>query len=313
MTVPIKPKRLQSGSRIGIVNPAYWLDSEKQQRAVSLFEEIGYELILGASTQLKEHRFAGTPEQRADDLMTMFTDESIDAIICGRGGYGGNRVLPLLDYNLIGANPKIFVGYSDITGFLCSISQQSNLITFHGPMLSSFGKETVDYNLKTLIQVLSGEKNIKLYSPKECHAETLKKGFAQGPLWGGNLCLILERLATKGQLNTDGCILFIEEIGEELYAFERMFLHLKNSGSLDSINGLIIGEMVEMTDDHDVSFGKTIDEIVLHVCEGLEIPIISNFPCGHGNYHATLPVLHPVELHADESDPYILILDSPVS
>jgi muramoyltetrapeptide carboxypeptidase len=180
-------------------------------------------------------------------------------------------------------------------------------------MLSSFGNETIDYNLNTLVQVLSGENNIKLYSPKECHAQTLRKGIAKGPLWGGNLCLILERLATKSQLNTDGCILFVEEIGEELYAFERMFLHLKNSGSLDSIKGLIIGEMVEMTDDHDTSFGKTIDEIVLDVCGGLDIPIISNFPCGHGNYHASLPVSHPVELHADESDPYILILDSPVS
>ena len=313
MISQIEPKRLRQGARIGIVNPAYWLDSEKLESAVSVFEELGYELVLGKSTQLREHRFAGTPQQRADDLMTMFSDDSIDAIICARGGYGGNQVLPLLDYDVIRENPKIFVGYSDITGFLCSISQQSNLITFHGPMLSSFGKETIDYNLNTLLQVLSGENNIKLYSPEECRSRTLKEGCALGPLWGGNLCLVVERLATQGQLNTDGCILFVEEIGEELYAFERQFLHLKNSGSLNSIRGLIIGEMVEMTDDHDTSFGKTIDEIVLNVCEGLDIPIISNFPCGHGNYHATLPVSHPVELHADMSDPYILILDSPVS
>jgi len=310
-TLPIKPKKLQAGSRIGIVYPAYWLCKQEQQRAVSVFEELGYELILGKSAEYREHRFAGTPEQRADDIMAMFTDDSIDAIICGRGGYGGNRVLPLLDYDVIRANPKIFVGFSDITGFLCSISQLSNLITFHGPMLTTFGKNTLDYNLKTLFNVLSGEHNLKIDSPEECAARILKRGIAKGPLWGGNLCLIIERMATKDQLNTSGSILFLEDVGEELYAFERMMLHLRNSGSLDSIEGLVIGEMVEMTDS-EVPFGKTIDEIVSSVCDGLNFPIISNFPCGHGDFQATLPVSHEVELHADKIAPYILISESPV-
>jgi len=308
----IKPKRLRTGSRIGIVCPAYWLESDGLQRAVKVFEKLGYEVILGQSVGYREHRFAGTPEQRADDIMAMFTDKTIDAIICSRGGYGGNRVLPLLNYDVIRANPKIFVGYSDITGFLCSISQQSNLITFHGPMLSTFAETTIEYNLTTLTQVLSGENNLILCSPKECSARTLKTGIAKGSLWGGNLCLIIERLGTEDQLNTTGCILFIEEIGEELYAFERMMLHLKKSGSLDSIKGLIVGEMVEITDDHDVSFGKSIDEIVLDVCEGLDIPIISNFPCGHGKHQATLPISHTVELNAHEADAYLTIAESPV-
>ena len=186
------------------------------------------------------------------------------------------------------------------------------MITFHGPMLTTFSETIIEYNIKTLIQVLSGESNIKLYSPKECSARTLKVGTASGPLLGGNLCLIIERLATQDELNTDGCILFLEDVGEEIYAFERMMLHLKNSGSLNSIKGLIIGEMVDITDNHDVSFGKTVDEVVLSVCEGLDIPIISNFPCGHGDYQATLPVSHSVELHANETEPYILISESPV-
>jgi len=317
VSLPIKPKRLQLGSRIGIVNPAYWLETEKLQYAVKVFENMGYELVLGKLTQYREHRFAGTPQQRADDIMAMFIDDSIDAIICCRGGYGGNRVLPLLDYDVIQSNPKIFIGYSDITGFLCSISQQSNLITFHGPMLTTFGDAKTapkknEYNLKNLIQVLSGETNIKLSSPQECPARTLNTGTVSAPLWGGNLCLIIERLATQGQLDTNGCILFLEDIGEEIYAFERMMLHLKNSGSLDSIKGLIIGEMVDITDNHDVSFGKTVDEIVLSVCEGLDIPIISNFPCGHGDYQTTLPVSHLVELNANEEKPYLLIPESPV-
>jgi len=311
MTHKIKPRRLTAAAKIGIVNPAYWLEAERRQRAVDVFEKLGYELVLGKSTGLVQDKYAGSAEERATDIMAMFADPTIDAIICARGGYGGNRVLPLLDYTVIRKNPKIFIGYSDITGYLASISQQSGLVTFHGPMLTTYGKQTVQYNLDVFHEVLSGRSDIRIQSPAACRARTLKSGIASGPLCGGNLSLIVERLGTPGQIDTTGVILFLEEIDEELYAFDRMMLHLKNSGCLQHINGLIIGEMLEMGDS-GVPFGKSVDEIVLDICEGLDFPIISNFPCGHGDYQATLPVSHEVELHAEE-DPYILIPESPVS
>ena len=307
----LKPNRLGPGARIGIVNPAYWLEPERRERAVEVFEKLGYELVLGKSTELVQDKYAGSAEDRAADIMAMFTDPTIDAIICARGGYGGNRVLPLLDYDVIRKNPKIFVGYSDITGFLASISQQCGLVTFHGPMLTTYGKRTVQYNLDVFHDVLSGQSDIRIQSPAACRAHTLKPGIARGRLCGGNLSLVVERLGTPNQIDTTGTILFLEEIDEELYAFDRMMLHLKNSGSLQHINGLIIGEMLEMGDSN-VPFGKSVDEIVLDVCEDLDFPIVSNFPCGHGDYQATLPVSHEVELHAEE-DPYILIAESPVS
>jgi len=305
-----KAKRLSAGARIGVVNPAYWLEPERLQRAVSVFENLGFEMVPGNSTALIENQYAGTPEERAADIMAMFADPSIDAIVCARGGYGGNRVLPLLDYALIRKQPKIFVGYSDITGYLSSIAQQSGLVTFHGPMLSTFGEQTIEYNLDVFQQVLSGERNVRIRSSAACQARTLRPGAARGPLWGGNLMLIINRLGTADQIDTNGAILFIEEIGEKLYAFDRMMVHLKMSGSLDNISGLIVGEMLEM-EDSKVPFGKSIDEIVLDVCGDLDIPIISNFPCGHGDYQATLPVSHEVELHA-EDDPFILVPESPV-
>jgi len=311
MTGQIKPRRLGAGARIGIVNPAYWLEEERMQRALGVFRELGYELVLGKSTALQENQCAGSPAERADDIMAMFRDPSIDAIICARGGYGGNRVLPLLDYDIIRANPKIFVGYSDITGLLTSISQKSGLITFHGPMLSSYGKQTIRYNLDIFQRVLSGQGDITIQSVAGCQARCLKPGKAAGPLWGGNLTLVIERLATADQLETAGSILMLEDIDEKLYAFERMMLHLKSTGSLDQIRGLVIGEMLEMGDSK-TPFGKTTDEIVLDVCGDLEIPIISNFPCGHGDYQATLPISHEVEIRADEADPCILIPESPV-
>jgi len=307
----IRPGKLAAGARIGIVNPAYWLEPDRMQRAVTVFEDLGYELVLGKSTGLRENKCAGSPEERAADIMAMFEDSSIEAIICARGGYGGNRVLPLLDYDVIRENPKIFIGYSDITGFLTSIAQRSGLITFHGPMLTTYGSKTIQYNLDTFRLALSGEDDLRIGSAPDCQARTLKSGVASGPLWGGNLTLIIERLGTKDQIDTLGSILFIEDIDEDLYAFERMLLHLKNSGSLDQVNGLVVGEMTEMS-DRGVPFGKNTDEIVLDVCGGLNIPIISNFPCGHGDYQATLPVSHKVEIHADSEDPYILIPESPV-
>ena len=133
----IKPNALKSHATIGIVSPSSWINESDLKTAVSAFEEKGYNIVLGESVFLKKDTYAGTPEQRANDMNGMFANPKIDAIICARGGYGANRVLPLLDYELIMTNPKIFMGYSDITAFLTSITQKTNLITFHGPMLTS--------------------------------------------------------------------------------------------------------------------------------------------------------------------------------
>jgi muramoyltetrapeptide carboxypeptidase len=311
MVEQTKPGRLSAGARIGIVNPAYWLEPERLQRAVGVFEDLGYELVLGRSTRLKENQYAGSAKDRAADIMAMFKDPSIDAIICARGGYGGNSVSPLLDYDVIHDNPKIFIGYSDITGLLASIAQRSGLVSFHGPMLTTFDKQTIQYNLDTLQQVLSGRSDVQIKSPAACKARTLKPGIARGPAWGGNLVSVNSRLGTNDQIDMRGAIVFLEEVDEKLYAFDRMMVHLKNSGGLDHINGLVIGEMLEISDSK-VPFGKTIDEIVMDVCGDLDIPVISNFPCGHGDYQATLPVSHRLELNALEEDPFILIPEPPV-
>jgi muramoyltetrapeptide carboxypeptidase len=312
MAQQIRPARLSDGARIGVVSPAYWLDDERLQRAVGVFEDAGFEIVPGHSTQLRENIFAGCPEARAADIMAMFEDPSIDAIICARGGYGGNRVLPLLDYDVIRDNPKIFVGYSDTTGMLASIAQRSGLVTFHGPMLTTWGRQTVDYNLATLRRVLSGDAGVRIESTSACPARVLRPGKARGKLWGGNLTLIDERLGTPDQLDLDGTILFIEDIDEKLYAFDRMLLHLRASGSLERITGLVVGEMLEMGDS-DVPFGKDVDEIVLDICGDLDIPIIGNFPCGHGDCQATLPVSHDVALDASGDKPFILIPEPPVT
>ncbi len=304
---------MRDGARIGVVSPAYWPVPERLARAKGVFEDLGFELVMGRNIGLRQDKYAGPPEARAEDLMAMFADPDIDAILCARGGYGINRVLPLLDYELIAANPKILVGFSDITGLLTTVSQRCGFVTFHGPMLTTFGTETVDYNIETLLQVLSGGDEVVIHSPDACRARCLNPGVAEGLLWGGNLSLLIERLGTRGQVRAEGAIVFIEDIDEKLHAFDRMLLQLRASGCLDGVRGLVFGELLEMHDGGDVSFGKTTDEIIMDVFGDLDVPIISHFPCGHGGCQATLPVSHTVELHADPDDPRLRIPRSPVS
>jgi len=312
MTQQTRPARLRDGARIGIVNPAYWLEDERLQRATGVFEHEGFVIVPGKSTRLRQDIYAGSAEARAADIMAMFADPTIDAIVCARGGYGGNRVLPLLDYAVIRNNPKIFVGYSDTTGLLTSMAQHAGLVTFHGPMLTTWGTQTVDYNMTTLRRVLSGEPDVRVDSTAACPARILRPGTARGPLWGGNLTLINARLGTPDQVDCDGAILFIEDIDEKLYKFDRMLLHLRATGSLEGIAGLVVGEMLEMSDTR-VPFGKDVDEIVLDVCGDLDVPIVSNFPCGHGDCQATLPVSHEVVLDASGAEPFILVPQPPVT
>jgi len=308
----IKPNSLKPNTTIGVVSPSSWMNESDLKISISVFEEKGYNIVLGESVFLKKGSYAGKPEQRANDINGMFANPNIDAIICARGGYGANRVLPLLDYDLIKANPKIFMGYSDITAFLTSITQKTNLITFHGPMLTTFKKGMVDYNFKLMEKTLSGDESIVIQPPSDLQPNILKSGDASGPLWGGNMCLLINRLGTNDQLNTNGVIYFLEDIGEYLYAFDRMLVHMKEAGMFDNIKGLIIGELVDMK-DQDIPFGKTTDDIVMDVCGNLDIPIISNFPCGHGKFQATMPISARVDLNASSISPTLTILKSPVT
>jgi muramoyltetrapeptide carboxypeptidase len=280
------------------------------EKTSKFFQDKGYTMVMGNSNSMRWGPFAGTPQERADDIHHMFSNPKIEAIICARGGYGANRVLPLLDYNLIRDNPKIFMGYSDITAYLTSITQKTGLVTFHGPMMVSYKKGFVNYNFQTMERILNGTPDFKIESPDSLPARILKPGIAMGPLWGGNMTLLINRLGTSNSIDTDGVILFLEDLDEYLYSFERMLVQMRTAGMLDNIAGLIIGELHEFK-DQDVAFERNTDEIVMDICGDLEIPIVSNFPCGHGTYQATLPISIPVELYAKQQ-PYLTLLEPAV-
>ena len=307
----IKPKELKPDSTIGIISPSYWLDEKVLKQTSKHFTDLGYKIILGSSNFLRNGPFAGTPQDRAKDIHEMFKNPKVDAIICARGGYGANKVLPLLDYDLIKNNPKIFLGYSDITAFLLSISQKTELITFHGPMLSSFEENFIDYNYLSMLKVLQQNNKRKIFSSPTSPVKVLKSGIGRGRMWGGNMTLLINRLGTSNTLFTENIILFLEDVNEYLYSFERNLIQMYESKMLNNINGLIIGELYNFKDE-PIPFNKNTDEIVMDICNKLDIPIISNFPCGHGKYQCTIPISVPVELNATSSKPYIEILEDAV-
>ena len=308
----IKPRQLKQNSKIGIVSPSYWLNEDDLNKTARYYSDMGYRVKLGSSNKLKNGPFAGSPEERAGDINSMFADPSVDAIFCARGGYGCNKVLPLLDYELIKKNPKIFIGFSDITACLSSITQKTKLVSFHGPMLVSNKNGLIEYNIKIMQQVLSGSSNMIIDVPEEMPTHVLQPGVGTGPLWGGNITLLINRLGTGDSIDTDGVILFLEDINEYLYSFERMLIHMKNAGMFDKIAGLVFGELKDLKEE-DIPFGRSSDEIIMDICGGLDIPIISNYPCGHGKYQVTLPISIPAELNANDHKPYLKILEPAVN
>ena len=306
----IKPKPLNHKSTIGIISPSYWLDKKILSTTKSYFDSVGYRTITGESCNLRWGPFAGKPQDRANDINEMFANPEIDAILCARGGYGANKVLSLIDYEIIKDNPKIFIGFSDITAYLLSINQNTSLVTFHGPMLVSYKHEFVEFNFKYMEKVISGHHPIVIKNPIDLKARVLKEGNAIGPIIGGNMCLLSNRLGTHQEIDTEGKILFLEDIDEYLYSFERMLIHMRDANMFENIKGLIIGELCDFK-DQEIPFGRDTDEIIMDICGDLDIPIVSNFACGHGKYQATLPISIPARLNTNGGNPEITILESP--
>lgn len=284
----MKPSKLSKGDTIGIVSPARWLKEDVCHSSVKILEESGYPVKLGPATFLQDNQYAGTTEERTNELEEMFADEDVKAIICSRGGYGSIRVSDCLNYDLILRNPKIFIGYSDITALHVSLLKMTELVTFHGPMLVSLEKKD-EFTLRYLFQVLSGDAPIHVDFPADLQPLILRGGFAEGELLGGNLSLLTNMLGTSWDFDPSGKILFVEDIDEKLYRVDRLLLHLKRAGKLKEIAGLIVGEMVDIVDE-EIPFGKAVDEIVMDVCDRTNFPIVTNFPCGHGIHQMTMPI-----------------------
>lgn len=301
MIIMIKPKPLQQGDSVAIIAPASPVDKTLIDKCVGSLKDLGLEVVVGTSC-LSEHGFlSGTDDIRANDINRMFADKNIKGIFAIRGGYGCARLLDLIDFKIIKKNPKIFVGYSDITALHIAINQKSKLITYHGPMVSTelikgLDEYSADYYKRFLF---SKEKINEIFNPVGCNLEIINDGIASGQLIGGNLSLVCSSLGTKYEINTKNKILFLEEVDETPYKVDRMLLQLKQSGKFKDATGIILGaftDCIASSNKKSLSLEEVFNEIILP----LKKPTISKLVCGHCLPTLTLPLGSKVILDANE-------------
>lgn len=303
----IRPKPLQKGDKVAIIAPASPSDKNLIDKCIASLNELGLKVVIGESC-LSEHGFlSGTDDIRANDINCMFADKNIKGIFALRGGYGCARLLDLIDFKLIKKNPKIFIGYSDITALHIAINQKSKLITYHGPMISTelikgLDEYSAEYYKKFIFE---HEKIEDLLNPEGNSLEIINNGIASGELIGGNLSLICSSLGTKYEINTKNKILFLEEVDEVPYKVDRMLTHLKQSGKLKEANGIILGAFtncIAPNNKKSLSLQEVFNEIILP----LKKPTISNLACGHCLPTLTLPLGEKVLLDANNKKIKIL-------
>lgn len=282
-------KKLKKGDTIGIIAPASCTTYEKVLEAKKNIEDMGYQVILGECTKKQWYSYAGTDEERAEEINSFFDDKSIDAIICMRGGYGSNRLIELLDFEVIKRNPKIFVGYSDITTLHIALNEKANLITFHGPMaVSNF---TGNYNRDTyenFIEILSNSRDKQSIKNITKELKVLNEGRAKGKLVGGNLATLIATLGTEYDLDYNGKILFLEDVGEKTYKIDRFLNQLKKHGVFEKIEGLVLGDFKNCIQDSEKDM--TLLEVFQNYFKELKKPVIYNFESGHSEPMLTLPL-----------------------
>ncbi|ASB89962.1 LD-carboxypeptidase [Bacillus sonorensis] len=285
----IAPQKLKTGDTVGVIAPASPPVAEKLDAAVQYLKKLGLRVKIGRASGKKHGYLAGTDEERLRDFHDMFQDPSVKAVICACGGYGTGRIAEKIDFDVIKSHPKIFWGYSDITFLHMAIQKRTNLITFHGPMLSSdIGKEDVHPLTKQSFQQLFQKMSLTL-TEDVSPLEAVVKGKAKGELIGGNLALLVTTLGTPFEIDTRGKLLFIEDIDEEPYKIDRMLNHLKMAGKLSDAAGILL------CDFHDCipkkrSESLTLKEIIEDYIVPEGKPALSGFQIGHSSPNIAIPI-----------------------
>jgi muramoyltetrapeptide carboxypeptidase len=302
----LKPKRIGKGSTIGIVSPSSGLwENSKLRKGIESLEEHGYKVKLCKNAYKKTYYLAGSDEERASNMMEMFTDDTVDAIFVSMGGYGATRTWNYLDYDVIRSNPKIFMGYSDITALLCAIHQKSGLVTFHGPDVCELGiKKNQDYNFscieKTLVDNSTG--TIKM-AEEDKYLFKITGGEVSAPVVGGNLDLMCRTLGTPYEIDTRDKILIIEEVETEPWMVDAELTQLMNAGKLDDAVGFVIGECVDcMPKSINPGFysNRSTEDVFLDILRRYDKPAIIGLPVGHTGFNPVIPWGVKVKLNGDD-------------
>lgn len=300
----IKPLALRSGDKVGIVAPASNIKREALEAGCAGLRQAGYEPFYFDSILDRDLYFAGSIERRTRELEDMFVRDDIRAIVCARGGYGSNYLLPAsdakaLDLKKIAANPKIFVGHSDLTALQTTFLDHTNLVTFHGPMVGKDFASNDGVDWPSWQNAVSGAIGWEI--SEGSGAKPLVAGEAEGILYGGCLSILVAALGTPYDINTAGTILFLEDIAAKPYQIDRMLMQLKLAGKLKNVQGIIFGEMLDCRQTPNQDY--TLEEVVLRVVGDLGIPVAFGLRSGHvSRANITLPFGVKARLEVDSSD-----------
>jgi muramoyltetrapeptide carboxypeptidase len=288
------PPYLKKGDTIGITCPAGYLEKEKAKACISNLQKWGFEVMVGKTLgSSSRNYFSGTDEQRLNELQAMLDDESIKAILCGRGGYGVGRIIDAIDFSKFKRKPKWIIGFSDITVLHSHLNSKLKIASLHAPMASAFNDGENEY-IQSLHKAITGKK-----TKYTCLKHSLnKEGTATGELVGGNLALLTNLIGTPSDIDTKNKLLFIEDISEYIYSIDRMFYQLKRSGKLENLAGLIIGGFTEIKDTVR-PFGKTVYEVISEVVKEYDYPVCYNFPVSHStaNYALKAGIQHQLKIN----------------
>lgn len=289
----IKPPRLKKGDLISIVSPASSpKDTSKMDAGVRYFESLGYRVNVARNANNVAGYLAGTDDERAGDLNEAFRNKEVKAIICSRGGYGSPRILDRLDYAAVRRNPKIFVGYSDITALHLAIFRKTGLITFSGPMIAmEFGDNIDPFSEAMFFEMVTRDKPAgKLKMHKDYKPSFVGSKPVKGRIMGGNISLITSLLGTRYIPAFDESLLLFEEVSEEPYSIDRMLTQLRLAGILGKASAFVLGQFTNCAPGEPEKPHRTLDEILRDDLFSIGKPAVSNLAYGHVPVKMTLPI-----------------------
>ncbi|RBL92560.1 S66 peptidase family protein [Chitinophaga flava] len=299
------PPYLKPGDIIGITCPAGYIKKEEILPSLRIMESWGFNIRIGQTVGARDYSFGGTDAERAKDMQAMLNDTNVKAIMCGRGGYGAARIIDQLDFSRFQKNPKWVIGFSDITALHCHINRHFGIATLHSKMCNSFpddfskAEPIVQDTIMSIYQALTGKKMQYTAAPDPNN----RKGTARGILIGGNLSVIQSVSGTDSEIDTNGKILFLEEVGEYLYNLDRMLNTIQRSHKFDNLAGLIIGGFNRLKpDDPGEEFGRTVYDMVKEKVKNFKYPVCFNFPVGHqkNNYALKCGMMHTLTVADDK-------------
>jgi len=308
----VKPAALRAGARLAVLSPASTPKAELVHRGLERLRELGYETVLSPhALDSGPLYYAGTLEQRLGDLHAAFGDSSIDGIVCTRGGWGSAELLPYLDAELVRKNPKVFVGYSDHSSLHSWFRNEANLVTFYAPMVAADFARDEGVDLASWKHALEGDSAWSL--GKSDGLSVLRGGVAEGKLLGGCISILAQALGTDfAPVFGEGTILFLEDIGTKPYQWDRMLLHLRYSGRLEGVKGIVFGDMAQCVAEEEQEY---LERAILHSLKDFKGPIAIGVRSGHVyGANITLPLGVQVKLDLTEwENPRMNFVEAAVS